>query len=120
MLLPNRSVGLWMACLVGIGMLLLGGCRQIPAQEGHEAPTVDGQRVVFHVEGMSCERCEKAVRTAIADLDGVIRVDTSLPSRRAFVEFDPARLRPETIAAKLSRLGYDPVCETPELRTASH
>ncbi len=60
---------------------------------------------VITVTGMTCEHCEKAVRTEISAIPGVSQVDVDLASGEVKVMAEPA---PETAAlrAAVEEAGY--------------
>jgi mercuric ion binding protein len=58
------------------------------------------------VQGMTCESCAVAIRTALAGAPGVGEVTVDVEGGRATVKYDPARAKPEQIAATITGLGY--------------
>jgi len=60
--------------------------------------------LVLHINGMSCGHCLNAVSSALSRLPAVtIR---SVRIGRAEVEYDPAKVSPEAIAAAIKDAGY--------------
>lgn len=55
------------------------------------------------VGGMTCAHCERAVREAIAALDGSARVEVDLAAGWVRAE---TRLSPEDVAAAIREAGY--------------
>ncbi|HEY5555984.1 cation transporter [Acetobacterium sp.] len=39
------------------------------------------KKIILNVEGMSCAHCEKAVKNAVGELDGVESVTVDLPRK---------------------------------------
>ena len=56
------------------------------------------------VEGMSCEGCERTVRDAILDVDGVEGVDVDRETESATVEGDAD---PDDVVRAVNDAGYD-------------
>ncbi|MDI9394971.1 MAG: copper ion binding protein [Euryarchaeota archaeon] len=61
------------------------------------------------VEGMSCGHCVMGVKKAIEGIQGVKKVDVSLESKQAVVEFDEEKTDVEKIKAVIKENGYEPV-----------
>jgi copper chaperone CopZ len=60
--------------------------------------------LVLHINGMSCGHCLNAVSSALSRLPGItIR---SVRIGRAEVDYDPAKVSPEAIAAAVNDAGY--------------
>lgn len=58
---------------------------------------------VFHVQGMSCQHCVKAIERAIRQLDADAHVDIDLASGRVSVESTQSR---DALAAAIREEGY--------------
>jgi copper chaperone len=67
-----------------------------------------GTRVVIPVAGMHCSMCAQRVTTALADVDGVKWVETSVDAKQAVVVYDGAKAKPEALAAAVKGVGYEP------------
>jgi copper chaperone len=65
------------------------------------------ENVCLTVEGMSCIHCENSVKKAVGALDGVDSVSVDLAGKKVSVEFDPARVSVNAIAAAVEDQGYD-------------
>lgn len=61
-------------------------------------------RVELSIEGMSCDHCIRAVRTALEALSGVRPESVAIGS--AVVDFDPAQTDEAAIAGAVTRAGY--------------
>lgn len=59
------------------------------------------------VEGMSCGHCEKAVKNALGELDGVKTVAVDLESKK--VEVEGENLLDEKLKEAIEEAGYDVV-----------
>ncbi len=58
------------------------------------------------VEGMSCQHCVHAVKTAVSALPGVASVDVSLEKKLVTVGFDPRKTGLPSIRAAIEGEGY--------------
>jgi copper chaperone len=67
------------------------------------------EKTLFHVEGMSCEHCVKAVKTAVGALPGVKTVEVDLKKKTVDVEYDSAKSSPGKIKAEIEDQGYEVV-----------
>lgn len=65
--------------------------------------------VELHVEGMSCNHCEKAVKDALLSLDGVERVDVELETGKVNVSYDKLVVKVEAMVEAIEEQGYDVV-----------
>lgn len=65
------------------------------------------EKVILKVEGMSCEHCVKAVKSAVGALPGVDGVSVDLKAKTVTVEYDPAQCKPESIKTEIEDQGYD-------------
>src|SRR5260370_14986654 len=73
-----------------------------------EAGTREGQaRMRARIAGLHCSLCTGTIEKAVGRLEGVHTVAVSLTHEQALVDYDPARVRPEQIAATLRDIGYD-------------
>ena len=59
------------------------------------------------VTGMTCGGCENAVKRGLGRLDGVGDVAASHADARVVVTFDPNRVSPDQIRARIGAMGYD-------------
>lgn len=65
------------------------------------------EKKIFHVEGMACEHCVHAVKTAVSGLPGIGSVDVDLKTKTAAVEYDKAKVTDEEIHKAIEDQGYD-------------
>lgn len=70
--------------------------------------TAKGNRVVIPIDGMHCSMCAQRVTTALADVEGVKFVETSLDAKQAVVVYDRSKAKPEALAAAVKGAGYKP------------
>ena len=64
------------------------------------------QIIDLNVEGMSCQHCVHAVKTAVEAVSGVDKVDVSLEKNRATVDFDPGVATLQMIKTAIEDQGY--------------
>jgi copper chaperone len=67
-----------------------------------------GSRVVIPVAGMHCSMCAQRVTTALADVEGVKFVETSVDAKQAVVVYDGTKAKPEALASAVKSAGYEP------------
>ncbi|MGA2274545.1 MAG: heavy metal-associated domain-containing protein [Bryobacteraceae bacterium] len=63
--------------------------------------------VKFSVHGMTCANCARSVERKLAATPGVGKASVDLGSASAEVEYDAARVNPETLAGAIRQLGYE-------------
>ena len=56
---------------------------------------------------MTCGNCARSVERKLAATPGVGKASVDLTSASAEVEYDPARVDPETLAGAIRQLGYE-------------
>jgi Cu+-exporting ATPase len=67
------------------------------------APT---NRVDLPIEGMTCAACAARISRGLGRLDGVAGADVNLATNVATVSFDPTRVDPDALRARVEALGY--------------
>lgn len=65
------------------------------------------EKITLNVFGMSCSHCEKAVTTALMDLEGVSSVKIELAENKVEVEYDSGKISVDTIKAEIIETGYE-------------
>ncbi|KGX85757.1 copper chaperone CopZ [Pontibacillus litoralis] len=65
--------------------------------------------ITLNVKGMTCGHCEKAVKGAVQELNGVHGVEVTLDSNRVTVAYDDAIVSKQQIADAIEEQGYDVV-----------
>ena len=61
---------------------------------------------MLRVEGMHCEGCARAVKTALSSLHGVERVMVMLGEGKVIVAYNPERIEVERIVDAIEAIGY--------------
>jgi copper chaperone CopZ len=65
------------------------------------------ETIVIKIAGMSCGGCVNSVRNVLTAINGVTKIDVSLPDAQATVEYDLARTTPSNLKAAIRDAGYD-------------
>lgn len=65
------------------------------------------ERLRLDIDGMTCDHCVRAVRTALEGVDGATVEAVDVGS--ATVQYDPARTSPAALADAVSDEGYEAV-----------
>ena len=65
-----------------------------------------GARFRAKIGGLHCSLCTGTIERALGRQDGVAQVAVSLTHEQALVDYDPDRVRPETLVATLRDIGY--------------
>ena len=63
-------------------------------------------KAVIPLEGVHCASCVLRIETGLGTVPGMKRVSVNLPSRTAFILYDPAALTAAGITARIEELGY--------------
>lgn len=66
-------------------------------------------QITLDVRGMTCGHCEKAVKGALEELEGVQGVEVHLDSNRVDVAYDDVYVSKEQMKAAIEEQGYDVV-----------
>ena len=64
------------------------------------------KKAVIPLEGVHCASCVARIEKGLNALPGVARVSVNLPSKTAFLAYDPAQVDAAAISAKIDDLGY--------------
>jgi P-type Cu+ transporter len=59
------------------------------------------------VRGMTCANCARSVERTLTSTPGVTKAVVELQGERAYVEYDPDLVKPETVANAVRELGYE-------------
>ena len=71
------------------------------------APTSEKfKKAVIPLEGVHCASCVARIEKGLNAMPGVARVSVNLPSKTAFLAYDPAQIGQEAISRKIEDLGY--------------
>lgn len=65
------------------------------------------EKTTLKVSGMTCGHCEKAVKTALMNVEGVASVVVSLSEGTAEVEYDSAKAEVGKMKSAVEDQGYD-------------
>lgn len=66
-------------------------------------------QITLDVRGMTCGHCEKAVKGALEELEGVQGVEVHLESNRVDVAYDDAKVTKTQMKEAVEEQGYDVV-----------
>jgi copper chaperone len=64
------------------------------------------ETLTLKVTGMTCGGCENAVKRGLARLEGIGDVSASHVESKVEVTYDPARVSPAEIKARIGAIGY--------------
>ena len=64
---------------------------------------------ILDVEGMSCQHCVNAVKSAVGELDGVEVVEVDLTIKKVSVDYDSSIVSLQKIKDAIEDQGYDVV-----------
>jgi copper chaperone len=65
------------------------------------------EKTTLQVTGMTCGHCEKAVKTALLNLDGVMEVNVLLKDGKVDVSHDPSKASISKLKEAVEDQGYD-------------
>lgn len=63
-------------------------------------------RVVLNVPNISCEHCERTVLETLRPAAGVNEVSVDVPTKKVYLEYDPAQISLDRVGALLDEEGY--------------
>ncbi|MFP7492224.1 copper chaperone CopZ [Terribacillus saccharophilus] len=63
--------------------------------------------MTIQVNGMTCGHCEKAVKGALSELEGIQGVEVDLASGKVDVAYDDALVTKEEMKEAIEEQGYD-------------
>lgn len=64
-------------------------------------------KTTLNIEGMTCQGCATGLQKALSQVDGVRKVEVSLPNRQAQIEHDPAKAQTAVLIAAVEAAGFD-------------
>lgn len=67
------------------------------------------KKIILNVEGMSCAHCERAVKNAVGELEGVESVIVDLPGKTVEIEYDSDNLTFESFKAAIEEEDFNVV-----------
>ena len=65
------------------------------------------EKVQLQISGMSCAACVRRVEQGLADLKGVSSASVNFATQKATLDYDPAEVDIDQMAAKVEDLGYE-------------
>jgi len=68
---------------------------------------MNNTETVLDVLGMTCPSCVRHVNAALADLEGVLKVDVRLREGKVSVQYDSEVVNPNTLVEALREAGYE-------------
>ncbi|RWZ54920.1 copper chaperone [Halobacillus fulvus] len=66
-------------------------------------------QLTLEVNGMTCDHCEKAVKGALKELEGVHGVEVDIDSGKVDVTYDEAYVTKSLMKETIEAQGYEPV-----------
>nr|WP_320025404.1 cation transporter [uncultured Acetobacterium sp.] len=67
------------------------------------------EKIILNVEGMSCAHCERAVKNAVGELDGVESVMVDLTGKTVEIEYNSDKLTFESFKAAIEEEDFNVV-----------
>lgn len=64
------------------------------------------EKIILHVEGMTCAHCEIAIKDAVRKLPGIKKVKASKRKKEVVAEYDPAQVSDDQIKKAIDDTGY--------------
>ena len=61
---------------------------------------------VWNVEGMTCMHCVKAIQTSVGALNGIEKVEVSLPNKNVSITLNPDLVKDSEIISVIEEEGY--------------
>lgn len=63
-------------------------------------------KLIFKVEGMSCNHCKQSIEGAVRALEGVTGAAVDLEQNQVEVTFNPQTIKKEELQSAISNAGY--------------
>jgi copper chaperone len=73
----------------------------------NKGEVINMEKIILNVSGMSCGHCEKAVKGALMELDGVTDVVVYLADGKVDVQFESSKVSVEKLKETIEEQGYD-------------
>lgn len=67
------------------------------------------KKIILNVEGMSCAHCERSVKNAVGELEGVENVIVDLPGKTVAIEYDSDNLTFENFKVAIEEEDFNVV-----------
>lgn len=71
--------------------------------------TSECKQIQLPIGGMSCAVCAKRVEKSISELEGVADVNVNFAAEKAFVTYNPQKVRPSAMKEAVLKAGYQPL-----------
>ncbi|MGI0021396.1 MAG: heavy metal translocating P-type ATPase [Nitrososphaeraceae archaeon] len=71
----------------------------------------ESKRIVIKIGGMHCAGCVNSIQGFLSEISGVEKVEVNLATEKAAVEFDPSKVKIESIENAIKEIGYKVVYE---------
>ena len=99
--------------VMALGLMACGGQEAKKEAVTDEAAShaAEWVEVTLHVEGMTCEGCENAIKAGVESLEGIQEVESSHQEAFTRVKFDKSVTSLEEITGKITETGYEVVGE---------
>ena len=67
------------------------------------------EKIVFHVEGMSCSHCVRSIEGALNELEGVCHSKVDLTNKTVEVMFEATKVKVDKLTEAIEDTGYQVV-----------
>jgi Cu+-exporting ATPase len=64
--------------------------------------------ITIKTKGMHCVSCERIIKNAVLNLNGVKNAKIDYTTEKAIIEFDPSQTDIKTIMKAIKKVGYEP------------
>ena len=64
-------------------------------------------KIILHVDGMSCAHCKAAVENALKILDGIRGAEVDIAAKTVTVTYDAGKIGRDDIAGAITDAGYE-------------
>ena len=64
------------------------------------------EKVTINIEGMHCGACATGIQMISEGMDGVEKAFIDYDAKRGEIEFDPEKIKMETLFEEIKKLGY--------------
>jgi copper chaperone len=68
---------------------------------------MNNKEILLDVLGMTCPSCVRHVNVALAELEGVAKVDVRLRDGKVLIQYDPDVVNVNTLQEALREAGYE-------------
>ena len=100
-----NKVGVWSATFLAAIAIAFPYFDVAPSASVNVA--VQGKTIVsLNVEGMDCKACAAGIEGSLADVHGVHKARVSFEKGEAFIEYDPALVKPNAFVERVKENGF--------------